>query len=114
VIDKIELNGVEYPVKFGLNTLRVFTKQFNISLTKLGNLGDMSFDVLLELMFAGIKEGLRAENKPLEITIDDFCDMFDGQAMLDEKGKFFELLAIFTEQFGGEEESGNQEAPLKG
>ena len=114
MIDTITLNGVDYPVKFGLNTLRNFTKQFNISLTKLGNLGDMSLDVLLELMFAGLKDGARTEGQKLDLTIETFCDMFDGADMLDEKGKFFELLAIFSEQFGGGEESGNQEAPEAG
>lgn len=107
MIDFIELQGKQYPVKFGMNTLRIFTKQFHISLNKLGNIGEMDFDVLLELMFAGIKEGLRSENQPLELTIDSFCDS------LNEKGKFEDLMEIFADQFGGGEKEGNLKAQPK-
>jgi len=107
MIDQIKLGEVDYPVKFGMNTLRIFTKQFNISLNKLGNIGDMNYDILLELMFAGIKEGLKAEGRQLTITIEDFCEA------LDERGKFDEILEIFVEQFSGGEPEGNQKVPAK-
>ena len=108
MIDYIQLGGENRPVKFGLNTLRLFTKQFNISLNKLGNLGEMTFDTLMELMFAGYKEGLKHEGQQLQITIDDFCEL------LDEDGKLDEMLNIFADQFGGGDGEGNQEAPAMG
>jgi len=132
MIDYIELGGTRRPVKFGLNTLRIFTKQFKISLEKLGNLGEMTFDVLLELLFAGHKGGCVHEGLKLELTIDQFCDALDEKYKVEEevitevdgkevknkvtvtKTKLDEMLNIFADQFGGGESEGNQEAPLEG
>jgi len=108
MIDFIELGGEKRPVKFGLNTLRIFTKQHKISLNSLGNLGEMTFDILMELMFAGYKEGVKSEGQQLQLSIDEFC------TLLDENGKFDEMLTIFADQFGGGEDEGNQEAPETG
>jgi len=106
-MDFIELGGQKRPIKFGLNTLRVFSKEFGISLNDLGNIGSMTFDLMLELVFAGLKEGAKKEGQQVQYTIEHLCDW------VDEKGKLDEALGIFADQFGGESE-GNQEAPATG
>ena len=109
MIDYIELKKTKRPVKFGLNTLRIFSKQYEITLTELGNLGDMTFDALLNLMYLGLSEGAKADGQQFLASVDDVCDW------LDESGKLDEMLTIFADQFGGGgEDEGNQEAPAKG
>ena len=108
MIDYIELGGEKRPVHFGNNALRVFSIEKNVPLTELGNIAQMNYDVLISLLFAGVRDGYRKEKKEFSIQIEDFCDW------LDEGSRLEDMMNLYVSQYAGEDveaKEGNQVSP---
>lgn len=100
----ITINGKEHPIRFGMNSLRIFCKATNKSLNDLSNLGaDMSLDDSVNLIKAGLEDGGRKAGKPSNYSIEDISDFLDEDMDL-----LARAMNIFSEQFNTEEtEKGN-------
>lgn len=76
--EHIDIAGKTYPVKYGFNALRIFT---NLSGIKLQDMGQLSTDINLEhailLMYAGLKDGARAEKATFTLSVDEVADLLD-------------------------------------
>jgi hypothetical protein len=76
--EHIEIAGKTYPVKYGFNALRIFT---SLSGVKLQDMGQLSTEINLEqaifLMYAGLKDGARAEKINFTLSVDDVADLLD-------------------------------------
>ena len=89
------INGKDYSVRFGINSLRMFCKDTGRSLSDLDSLGDgMSLDDACYLILNGIKDGSRVSGQECSLTIDDVADLLDED--FDAMNK---VLNVFTEQF---------------
>jgi len=76
--EHIEIAGTSYPIKYGFNALRIFT---NLSGIKLQQMGELSTEITLEqaifLMYAGLKDGARAEKVNFRMSVDEVADLLD-------------------------------------
>lgn len=76
--EHIEIARKTYPVKYGFNALRIFT---SLSGVKLQDMGQLSTEINLEqaifLMYAGLKDGARAEKINFTLSVDDVADLLD-------------------------------------
>ena len=89
MFEVVILNKKDYPIRFGMNALRIYCKQTNRSLNDLQKLGqDMSLDDAVQLMFAGLRDGSRVAG------IDDLTDILDEDFDALQK-----CLNVFSEQF---------------
>ncbi len=96
----VELGGEKYPIKFGFNALRKYSKKTGTTLAGLNSLGaDMSLDDALVLIHCGIEDGYRAAKQECKITIDELADKMDGD--MDGISRCMEVLA---EMMGGKTE----------
>ena len=96
----VELGGSKYPIKFGFNALRKYSKKTGTTLAGLNNLGaDMNLDDALILIHCGIEDGHRAAKQECKITIDDLADKMDG----DMEG-ISRCMEILGEMMGGNNE----------
>ena len=96
----VELGGEKYPIKFGFNALRKYSKKTGTTLAQLNNLGaDMSLDGALILIHCGIEDGYRAAKQECKLTIDDLADKMDG----DMEG-ISRCMEILAEMMGGKNE----------
>lgn len=101
-MEHITINNKEFPVKFGLNAMRLYCREHKIELDEITakmnkiNLKKIKLDdidFMAELILFSIKNGLRKEGNPTNhgLTIDDFYDLMES----DEKtlNKLFDVLA---------------------
>lgn len=104
----VVINGKDYPVRFGMNSLRNFTKATDRSLQDLDKLGDgMSLDDACQLVLAGLKDGARVSGKECSLNVDDVADLLDDD--FDALNRVLEVFASqFSAKFGTE---GNEKAP---
>ena len=97
-MNTININGQEYPIKFGLNSLRNYCNvrridfdQFQKELPEMMK-GEMSFKVidnLALLILSAIKEGIRKEKSDIRVPdMEDIIDLFEQP---EEFGKVMEL-----------------------
>jgi hypothetical protein len=102
------INGKDYPVRFGMNSLRNFTKATNRSLQDLDKLGEgMSLDDACQLVLAGLKDGARVSGKDCSLSVEDVSDLLDED--FDSLNKVLEVFSSqFSAKFGTE---GNEKAP---
>ena len=100
------INGKDYPVRFGMNSLRLFCKDTNRSLADLDKL---SLDDACYLILNGIKDGSRVSGQECSLNVDDVADMLDEDFEALNK-----VLEIFTSQFSAKfETEGNDKATKK-
>jgi len=101
------INGKDYPVRFGMNSLRMFCKDTGRSLADLDKLGEgISLDDACYLILNGIKDGSRVSGQECSLTVDDVADMLDED--FDALNK---VLEIFSTQFSAKfETEGNDKA----
>jgi hypothetical protein len=60
----VVINKTDYPIRFGMNSLRLFCKDTGRTLQDLDKLGqDMSLDDACYLILNGIKDGCRVSGK---------------------------------------------------
>ena len=106
MIDFVNIGGKSRPVKFGMNALRVFTKETGVKMAEIADLEFMKnqdLETTFTLLFLGLREGMRAEKQAVDFGIEDVCDW------LDEEGKVEELFNVFTNQWAG-----NPTKPVEG
>ena len=104
------LNGQDYPIRFGMNALRIYCKRTNRSLQDLDKLGqDMGLDDAIELILAGLQDGARVAGKDFDLTIEGIADILDED--FDALQKCFN---VFSEQFSAKfQEKGNEKEEKK-
>ena len=102
----IKLNGSEYPVNFGLWTLRCFCKEYALKLGDLQNLTEnMDFDVMIGLAYHGLKGGARIKKQKFDLTPVAVADLLDQ----DEEG-FEKVMSVFANSSTNGEGEGKKKA----
>jgi len=103
MVEYIDIKGKKMPVKYGFNALRIFTAQTGLTLEQLSILSDsISLDHAIALMYAGLKDGHRAEKMTFVLGIDEVADLLD-----DDQTALQKCIEIFTRAFAAK---GGQEA----
>ena len=89
------INGKDYPVRFGMNALRLFCKDTDRALSDLDKLGDsMSLDDACYLILNGIKDGSRVSGQECSLTVESVADLLDEDFEALNK-----VLEVFSTQF---------------
>ena len=100
MVEYIETNNKRYPVRFGFNALREFTRVTGMPLAALTSLqNEITLDQAITLVWCGFKDGARKEKMPFKMEIDDVADLLDEDQTILEKA-----FDIFGRQFNGEGE----------
>tara|TARA_R110002012_G_scaffold13648_4_gene57974 strand:- start:4316 stop:4690 length:375 start_codon:yes stop_codon:yes gene_type:complete len=95
MFEVVILNKKDYPIRFGMNALRIYCKQTNKSLNDLEKLGqDMSLDDACQLILAGLRDGARVAGKDFSLNVEDMADILD-----DDFEALQKCLNVFSEQF---------------
>ena len=104
------INGKDYPVRFGMNALRMFCKDTGRSLADLDKLGkEISLDDACYLILNGIRDGSRVSGQECSLNVDDVADLLDEDFEALNK-----VLEIFSSQFSAKfETEGNDKATKK-
>ena len=93
------INKKDYPVRFGMNALRLFCKETNRKLTDLDKLGqDLSLDDACFLIKAGLTDGARKAGKEFSLSVDDIADILD-----DDFDALQKVMDVFSEKFSAKE-----------
>lgn len=102
------LNGKDYPVRFGMNALRVFCKETGRNLQDLDKFGkDMSLDDACFLIKAGLQDGSRKAGTEFDLGVEEIADLLD-----DDFDALQKVLDVFSNQFAAK--SGGTEGNAKG
>lgn len=76
--EHIEIAGTTYPIKYGFNALRIFTAETGTSLQDIAKLSEeITLDHAIVLMYAGLKDGARAERTQFNMSVEDVADLLD-------------------------------------
>ena len=104
------INGKDYPVRFGMNALRMFCKDTDRALSDLDKLGEsMSLDDACQLILAGLQDGARVSGKECSLNVDGVADLLD-----DDFDALNKVLEVFSTQFSAKfEDEGNVKATKK-
>tara|TARA_R110002126_G_scaffold50129_1_gene138522 strand:+ start:377 stop:754 length:378 start_codon:yes stop_codon:yes gene_type:complete len=104
------INGKDYPVRFGMNALRMFCKDTDRALSDLDKLGEsMSLDDACYLILNGIKDGSRVSGQECSLTVESVADLLDED--FDALNKVLEVFSTqFSAKLGNE---GNVKAAKK-
>lgn len=79
----VKVGDNTYPVKYGFNALRLFCNASGMELQDLETLGSsMKIDHAINLVWAGMKDGARAEKKDFDLTPEDIADLMDEDSSL--------------------------------
>ena len=109
MVKTIDFGGESRPVKYGWNALAIFGDMTKTGLNDLSKFEtEMTFSEVIALIYAGLKEGARAEKKDFSLTTDDIGDFLDGE---DFEEKMEEFMGVFVDQMP---QSKKVEAPRKG
>ena len=110
MFEVVILNGNDYPIRFGMNALRIYCKKTNTSLQDLDKLGqDISLDDACQLILAGLQDGARVAGKDFDLTIEYIADILDED--FEAMQKCFD---IFGEQFSAKfNDEGNEKEAKK-
>ena len=77
MIDYIELDESR-PIKFGMNALRLWTKDMGITLNGINTfIRDPDMDGIIKLLHYGLRDGARCEGKEYTLTLEQTCDLAD-------------------------------------
>ena len=109
----IELGGKQYPIRFGMNAIRLFCKETNTTLSQFDNItNDMSLDHACILVLCGLQDGARKAGQPCELVVEDIADFLD-----EDFNTLTKAMEILTESFNTKErgnlEGGKKKAPKK-
>jgi hypothetical protein len=104
------INEKDYPVRFGMNALRMFCKDTDRALSDLDKLGEsMSLDDACYLILNGIKDGSRVSGQECSLTVESVADLLDED--FDALNKVLEVFSTqFSAKLGNE---GNVKAAKK-
>lgn len=74
----IKVGEKVFPVKYGFNALRLFCNASGIGLQEIESIAEnISIDHAINLVWAGMKDGARAEKKEFNLTAEDVADLMD-------------------------------------
>lgn len=80
---KVQVGDNTYPVKYGFNALRLFTNAAGLELKDLEQLGEtIKIDHAILLVWAGMKDGARAEKQEFSLEPEDVADLLDEEPTL--------------------------------
>tara|TARA_R110002020_G_scaffold731_4_gene3643 strand:+ start:6765 stop:7121 length:357 start_codon:yes stop_codon:yes gene_type:complete len=98
----LEINGNDYPIRFGFNALREYSKITGATMQDLNKLanGETTFNDAFALIYCGMKDGARKAKKEFRYSIADITDLFDGN--LESMEEAFEILGRAMEESSGE------------
>jgi len=104
------INGKDFAVRFGINSLRLFCRDTNRALSDLDKLGEsMSLDDACYLILNGIKDGSRVSGQECSLTVESVADLLDED--FDALNKVLEVFSTqFSAKLGNE---GNVKAAKK-
>ena len=93
----VELGGEKYPIKFGFNALRKYSRKTKTTLADLNKIGvNMSLDDALILIYCGIEDGYRAAKQECKLTLDELADKMDG-----DMEAITRCMGVLTDMMGG-------------
>tara|TARA_R100000773_G_scaffold42810_1_gene40447 strand:+ start:945 stop:1301 length:357 start_codon:yes stop_codon:yes gene_type:complete len=96
------IDGKDYPVRFGFNALREYSRITGATMQDLNKLanGQTTFNDAFALIYCGMKDGARKAKKEFKYSIADVTDLFDGN--MDAIEEAFEILGRAMEESGKE------------
>lgn len=101
----LEINNTLYPIRFGMNALRMFCKEQKIPLTGLADLAnDISLDEACMLILCGLRDGARKQGQICSLTIDDIADALDNDMDLITKA-----MTLFADSFNTKDKGNENE-----
>lgn len=109
---EIDVEGVKYPIYYGIAALNDFLKLHDIvSLKDLPEFMDnLSLDAIINVVWVGLKHGHRLADKEFVLTQNNAADLIDR-----DFGIFQKCMDLFTEAMPkaseNGQETGNQKAP---
>lgn len=106
MVQHVEINGTEYPFKFGMREIYAFSNKNDVEFDEVDQQISMDFDSFLELFHMASKKGARIEDSDLvlePIEIEDAIDE-DPQVFIDLQKAFEESKVVkkMQEQAGKE------------
>ena len=109
----IELGGKQYPIRFGMNALRLFCKETKTSLAEFEKMvSNLGLDHACLLILCGLKDGARKAGQQCELVVEDIADFLDEDFSILEKAMEF-LTESFNTKFEGNVKGGKKKAPKK-
>ena len=110
MFEVVILNKKDFPIRFGMNALRIYCKKTNTSLQDLDKLGqDISLDNACQLILAGLQDGARVAGKDFDLTVEDIADILD-----DDMEALQKCFDVFADQFAAKfEQKGNEKEEKK-
>lgn len=96
----IKINGIEYPIKFGMAALTHFCRAEGIPLSTMDKgFLDMDLYSVATLIYYAIRQGCRIERIGVDIEIDNIIDGFDY-----DKNLFNTAMELFAQsQISGDQ-----------
>jgi len=91
----VNLNEKDFPIHFGIGTLRKFSSEAKIPIAKFSNgkmMEELTLDDLMTMIFIAFKEGHRKAKKKFSLDIDAVCDLID-----ETEGGLEKIMAVFGE-----------------
>ena len=67
----IEIDGVEYPLRYSLRALKKFEQKTKTSVFKFGEAGNMTADAMSWLIYVGIVDGCNFEGVDFDKSLSD-------------------------------------------
>ena len=97
----VEINGKEYPVKFGYSALSKFCDIAGLALNELDKLGsEMTLSQAIALVWCGLKDGARYDKMKFNLAVEDVADLLD-----DDADALNKVLEVFSDSFGDNTET---------
>jgi len=103
--EEIEINGIKYPAKFGMNALKIFSEQTGKPISEIGNI-ELS-DVLI-LGYIILIEGARVKKVDFKLSQEEFNDLLDEDRSALEK-----IMNVVSSQFDEKKPKGSNKTPKK-
>mgnify|MGYP003644355454 CR=1 FL=1 len=110
MFEYVKINDKKFPIKFGFNALRHFSKATGTSIADMSAIGEnMDFDTAIQLMFYGLQDGARASKESFNYTLEALGDDLDHDIDAIER-----CMTIFATMMGGKEEEKKSPVKAKG
>ena len=104
----VKIGNESFPIRYGMNSLRIFCNRTGMKLNDLQSLGsNISLEDACQLILAGVEDGSRKAGKDFTLTIDQLSDLLD-----DDFDALSRCMDIFSNMFTTES-SGNLKAAQK-
>ena len=82
----IEISGKQYPIRFGMNALRIFCKEANIGLNDFSKVTEnLGLDEACLLIQSGLIDGARKAGQEFHLSVEDIADSLDEDFSIIEK-----------------------------